>query len=575
MTGYLIAEEGPLAGLVIRLEGAQEWVLGRDPDEVSMVLEDPMVSRKHVICTLTAEGYQLENLSSVNPVTQNGKVVTESVLLKENDILHIGSTFFRFSEKPPHPTSAHERALSSQERDFIEDQGDLSSVDISSHDQMRWMLKVVAGPNNGAEFNMQQDVVYILGKDPNLCDIVFQDLSVSRQHAKLSVSKEQKVFIEDLESRNKVLVNSEPIHGPHELHSQDMVALGTTSFLVIDKMQAHETIFSALPFPSYEKVPPLEAALTSEPAPAKDWKELVIPTKHLIVAGGAVLLLFLGIAGTVSLFHTQTIAAPHIDTKEKLQEALKGFDAVQFSYNSAGGKLLLTGHVLTAVDKQELLYTIGTLDFVHSIEDAIVVDEYVWENINAMLMTNPQWIGVSLYSPQPGKFVLRGYLTSIEQLQTLSDYINLNFPYLDRLDNQVVVETNLEMQIQSMLMSKGLNGVSFQLSNGEIVLGGQVDKKMGGTFEEMVEIMKSLKGVRSVKNFVIITTSDTSRLDISTHYKVSGYSKRDDENQFVVINGKILSVGESIDGMQITDIQPNTILLEKDGLKFKINYNPQ
>src|ERR1700733_12694171 len=100
MAGYLIAEEGPLAGLIVRLEEGEEWILGRDPDEVTIVLEDPMVSRRHVICRLTAEGYILENLSSVNPATQDGKVITEPVLLRENDILQIGSTFFRFTEKP-------------------------------------------------------------------------------------------------------------------------------------------------------------------------------------------------------------------------------------------------------------------------------------------------------------------------------------------------------------------------------------------------------------------------------------------------------------------------------------------
>src|ERR1700734_2453296 len=107
MAGYLIAEEGPLAGLVVRFEEGEEWILGRDPDEVTLVLEDPMVSRKHVICRLTAEGYILENLSSVNPATQNGKVITEPVLLREGDILQIGSTFFRFTEQPiPSETGA-------------------------------------------------------------------------------------------------------------------------------------------------------------------------------------------------------------------------------------------------------------------------------------------------------------------------------------------------------------------------------------------------------------------------------------------------------------------------------------
>jgi len=58
-------EKGPLAGLILRFEEGTEWVMGRDPDVVGLVLEDPMVSRKHVICRLTAEGYILENLSAV------------------------------------------------------------------------------------------------------------------------------------------------------------------------------------------------------------------------------------------------------------------------------------------------------------------------------------------------------------------------------------------------------------------------------------------------------------------------------------------------------------------------------
>jgi hypothetical protein len=81
--------------------------------------------------------------------------------------------------------------------------------------------------------------------------------------------------------------------------------------------------------------------------------------------------------------------------------------------------------------------------------------------------------------------------------------------------------------------------------------------------------------VRLVKNFVIFTTAETSRIDISAQYQVSGYSKKDDQNMFVVINGKIMSVGETIDGMTITSVLPNMVLLEKDGLKFRINYNLQ
>jgi type III secretion system YscD/HrpQ family protein len=209
------------------------------------------------------------------------------------------------------------------------------------------------------------------------------------------------------------------------------------------------------------------------------------------------------------------------------------------------------------------------------VDDNVVIDEYVWENMNALLMTNPDWIGVSMHSPQPGRFVLRGYLQSLEQAQALFDYINLNFPYLDRLDNQVVIETNLQTQIQSLLIEKGYSGVSFQLGNGELVLAGRVDQRQSREFTDLVDHLKAIKGIRLIKNYVIYTSADTSRIDLTSQYLVTGYSKRDEKNMFVVINGKILSTGETIDGMMITSILPNMILLEKDGLKFRINYNLQ
>ncbi len=221
------------------------------------------------------------------------------------------------------------------------------------------------------------------------------------------------------------------------------------------------------------------------------------------------------------------------------------------------------------------MYKIHNLPFIQSVEDNIVVDEFVWENMNALLMTNPNWIGVSIYSPTPGKFLLRGYLQSVELATALSDYLNVNFPYLDRLENQVVIETNLQTQVQSMLVERGFSGVTFQLGNGELVLAGRVDQKLANPFNDIVDHIKALQGIRSVKNFVIFTTGETSRVDITSQYQVSGYSKKDEKNMFIVINGKILSIGDMIDGMIVTTIMPTMVLLEKDGLKFRINYNLQ
>ncbi|MGC1877759.1 MAG: type III secretion system inner membrane ring subunit SctD [Rhabdochlamydiaceae bacterium] len=576
MAGYLIAEEGPLAGLVVRFEEGEEWILGRDPDEVSLILEDPMVSRKHIIIRLTAEGYILENLSSVNPATQNGKVITESVLLREGDILQIGSTFFRFTEKTPSFVEPSEEILFPGETEVIEEKEDLSSVNVEMGGEVRWMLKVISGPNSGAEFAMQRGSTYILGKDPTLCDIVFQDLSVSRQHARLILDEESNIFIEDLGSRNGVLINGVLATDKHPVSSQDLIALGTTSFLMIDREQIYETIISP-PIAPAIRVEELRPALAAEEplAEVRDWREMVIPKKHLIFAGIFALALLIGIASTMALFKSKEVAVQMPDESADIKQAISGFENIQFSYNPANGKVFLVGHVLTGVEKQELLYKINNLTFIKSIDDNVVVDEYVWENTNALLMTNPNWIGVSIYSPTPGRFVMRGYLQTLDQMQLLVDYLNVNFPYTDKLENQVVIETNLQTQIQSMLITRDFSGVTFQISNGELVLAGRVDQKQSSAFDATLDQLKAIKGVRIVKNFVIFTNAETSRIDISAQYQVSGYSKKDEQNMFVVINGKILCIGEAIDGMTITSILPNMVLLEKDGLKFRINYNLQ
>lgn len=581
MAGYLIAEEGPLAGLVINFEKGEEWVLGRDPDEATIVLEDPRVSRKHVICRVTQEGFFLENLSSVNPSTQNGKVITEAVLLHEGDILQIGSTYFRFTEKNPTAVPAKSEDIPEV---IIEDEDeDLSSINFEMPESGRWFLKVISGPNAGAEFDLQLNASYILGRDGNISDVVFHDLSVSRQHAKITISELGEAFIEDLSTRNGVIVNGELITEKKELSSQDLVAIGTTSFLILDREKVHETIISPVSVPIF-KAEEKEAALepvhialkeTKTPDTSKSWKDLVIPTKHLVLAGVFGLFLLGLVSATFSLFHSETIPNVVQNETDRVKETLSFYPTVQFSYNEASGKLFLIGHVLTVVDKQELSYKISTIPFINSIEDTVVIDELVWQNMNALFNSNPDWQAISLHSPSPGKFVLKGYVQTLEQAQLLSEYINANFPYPNLLDNQVVIGNNLALQVHSLLLDQGFDAVVFNIANGELVLSGRIDELRSADFSKLVKQLQALSGIRLVKNYAVSASASSSVIDLSDKYKITGFSKGDNKEQFVVINQKIFSKGDFLNGMQITDIQANVILLEKDGIKFRINYNLQ
>ncbi len=565
MTGFLIGEQGPLSGLTVSFEEGEEWVIGRDPDTAQVVLEDPMVSRKHAMVSKTPEGFLLDNFSTVNPVTQNGKVVSEPIYLKEGDILQIGSTYFRFAEKEPGAKTELEAFPEKREVGIL----DISALNLGIIGEARWLLKVITGPNSGAESGLQKGSTYVLGKDPTICDILFQDLSVSKQHARISVDENDTVYIEDLNSRNGVLVNGNLIETRLEIKSQDLVSLGTTAFLVIDREQAYETIIAQ----HAEFISP-EEEKEKITAP-RSWKDLIISTRVLSLAGLGMLVLLIAIAGLFSLFKTEPVVVYEMNEAAQIQEKMEKFPQVQFSFNIASGKLFLVGHVLTNVDQGEMLYFLRTLPIIQSIENNVVIDELVWENMNALLATNSKWDGVSIHAPTPGRFVMNGYLESLEDLEGLTDYINLNFPYLDRLNNQVVVEDSLKMEISKLLEERNLNGIQFEVKNGDLILAGRVDGQNENAFSEALEKFKFLHGVRRVDNFVVQTKLDTTFIDLSSKYKVSGYSRKDNRDFYVVVNGKILGKGDLLDGMMVTMVEPQRVVLEKDGIKYQINYNQQ
>ena len=577
MPSYLVAEEGPLLGLVICFEEGTEWVLGRDPEVSYQVLEDPMVSRRHAVCRLTDSGYVLENLSAINPASVNGKTIENSILLQEGDLVQIGNIFFRFTFERP---EAKENLLEESPEGYssatiYEEPDDLDGLIFSGSFNSRWMIKVISGPNSGGEFPLSEGSSYVIGKDPSTCDIVFQDLSVSRQHAKIIAKEDGTVEIEDLKSLNKVLINGQEIQEAVPLYSQDLIALGTTSFLVIDQKQTRETIISPAAHLEYPSTPPEKSQEDKEDQdfPKNDWKKMVIPTRHLIVAGVCGILFILGFYGVFTLFKSQSVPIVTVDDTQEIAKSLKNFPEVEFSFNPRNGKLFVLGHVMTEIDHQEMLYALKSLVFVHSIEDNVIIDELVWENTNALLAKNPAWRGVNLSSMIPGHFILRGYIQNLEDAIKLSEYMNVNFPYLDKLENQVVVENTLEAQIAGILIQNQLEGVTFQLSNGELVLFGKVPANEDSKLKAIINDLKKVMGIRIVKNFVVLSQPSSDVIDLSAQYKVTGSSKYGNVNQYVVINGKILSVNGELDGMTITGMENSVIFLEKAGIKYKIHYN--
>ncbi|MBN2478898.1 MAG: type III secretion system inner membrane ring subunit SctD [Parachlamydiales bacterium] len=603
--------EGLLKGESINLEEKDEWIIGRDPDQCNFVIEDSACSRKHGHILKTDEGYLLKNLSETNPIEVNDDAI-DSYILKEGDKIKIGNTIFLFTDiekdeieeifedkeeeiydeinEKPEEKEIDEEITEETEKEEEKDKTVHRYKDKDKEEETiyeepveelpfgliqdsPYILKVISGPNAGAEFGMEKSRSYVIGKDPNVADIIFTDLSVSKQNSAISIDEDGNIFLEDLKSKNGTYVNNVQIKEKTNLTPQDLISVGTTTFLIVSKEEAQETIYS--PAPTFEVLKEEEETLDKEEKKEElsIWKKQFIPTKHLIYAGSFLIIVFVIFLSFFALFKGHDIEIKEKEPVSEIAKIIEKHADIEFSFNPSSANLFIVGHILTYIDKEELMHNLHQLTFIETIEDNVIVDESVVKDFNDTLSDIKEFKSVSLHTPKAGLFVLQGYVDDAVNFENLTDYVNSNFSYLDKLENNVVILKILQTQIATDLIKNNFSGITFEIISGELVLSGRYDKNNASNFKTMLEEFEKTPGIHYVKNLAIPATEMTSRIDLSSRYKITGYASYDGTNFSVLANGKIVNLGDNLDGMLITKITTDTILLEKDDLKYKINYS--
>ncbi len=93
-----------------------------------------------------------------------------------------------------------------------------------------WLV-MTEGEREGEDFRITKEE-FKIGRDPSLkCDLVLKDPTVSKEHAKIKLQDDGKIYIYDLGSENGTIVNDEEIKGPKELKDGDIIVIGKTKFL--------------------------------------------------------------------------------------------------------------------------------------------------------------------------------------------------------------------------------------------------------------------------------------------------------------------------------------------------------
>jgi pSer/pThr/pTyr-binding forkhead associated (FHA) protein len=100
---YFRLMNGPNEGQRIEIHDAQEYIFGRDAAEADVVLNDDLVSRKHVKVRRDWSGTHLEDLGSRNGIKVNKKR-TRKATIKDRDEVEIGGVRLLFID----PTEVRE-----------------------------------------------------------------------------------------------------------------------------------------------------------------------------------------------------------------------------------------------------------------------------------------------------------------------------------------------------------------------------------------------------------------------------------------------------------------------------------
>ena len=189
------------------------------------------VSRRHARIISEGVEYFIEDLGSTHGTVHNGKPLGQKgkKLLRDGDLIQIMHFKIYY-----HPVSAQPLEFGGSERTEQLARRMVQEVLASmgeSGDQP--YLRVMNGPEEGKRFELSDAIAEVVIGRSSESDLVINDANISRRHA--IVRKDWGgITIEDLGSKNGVVINEVKIDGPSAIQDSDEIMLGAVRLTFID-----------------------------------------------------------------------------------------------------------------------------------------------------------------------------------------------------------------------------------------------------------------------------------------------------------------------------------------------------
>jgi pSer/pThr/pTyr-binding forkhead associated (FHA) protein/pimeloyl-ACP methyl ester carboxylesterase len=197
-----------------------ELTIGRFPAN-DVVLYDPKASRQHARLRLVPNGFEIEDLNSLNGTLLNGQPI-QHARLRVGDAITIGDSTLRLQETTDRSVAVSSpQTIAELTKALAEQVMEVELADVALP------RLVVHTPARTWEVTLTEESLTV-GRDTS-CQIVIEDNSVSRQHARI-VREGRGFVLMDLDSRNGTWHQGQRIQ-KHVLRPGDMFQIGNAAFI--------------------------------------------------------------------------------------------------------------------------------------------------------------------------------------------------------------------------------------------------------------------------------------------------------------------------------------------------------
>jgi pSer/pThr/pTyr-binding forkhead associated (FHA) protein len=227
----LIEIEGQAPKAMTHESNARSIVIGRD-QSADFQLPLSTVSRHHARISEADGIYVVEDLGSTHGTTLNGKKVSQGTkkVLRDGDIIELTKAKITCAIETE-KVASEDAGEGSQSIAVKAVQGILGRLGESQSDGP--FLRTLTGPQEGKRFDLYgSSSEWALGRSKD-CEFFLDDPNVSRRHA--LIKKDWHGFtIQDLDSRNGVIVNDSKIQKPRRLKDRDEITIGPVKLVFVD-----------------------------------------------------------------------------------------------------------------------------------------------------------------------------------------------------------------------------------------------------------------------------------------------------------------------------------------------------